>query len=210
MKLLLDFLPIALFFGMFKYAEARPDWASATATEWLGFMVAGGVVGSEAPMLLATVVVIVATLVQIAVLRARGQKIDTMLWVSLALVVVLGGATIYFHSEAFIKWKPTLLYWAMAGALGVGQLMGKNGIRALMGKQMSLPDAVWTRVNLAWVGFFAAMGCLNLWVAATFSTSAWVNFKLFGGMGLMLAFVLAQALVLGKYMQDDKREDGQP
>lgn len=211
MKLLLDFLPIALFFGMFKYAEARPDWASATATEWLGFMVSGGVVGAEAPMLLATVVVIAATLVQIAVLKARGRKVDTMLWISLALVVVLGGATIYFHSEAFIKWKPTLLYWAMAAALGVGQLLGKNGIRALMGTQMSLPEPVWFRVNLAWVGFFAAMGCLNLWVAATFSTSVWVNFKLFGGMGLMLAFVLAQALVLGKYMQEeDKREDRQP
>ncbi len=212
MKLLLDFLPIALFFGMFKYAEARPEWASATATEHLGFMVSGGVVGSEAPMLLATVVVIVATLAQIAILKARGLKIDTMLWVSLALVVVLGGATIYFHSEAFIKWKPTLLYWAMAAGLGLGQLLGRNGIRALMGAQMRLPEAVWARVNLAWVGFFTAMGFLNLWVANTFSTGVWVNFKLFGGMGLMLAFVLLQALVLSKHMQDaeDPPEDRQP
>jgi intracellular septation protein len=159
---------------------------------------------AEAPVLLATVVVIAATLAQIAILMARGQKIDTMLWVSLALVVVLGGATIYFHSETFIKWKPTLLYWAMAGGLLIGQLLGKNGIRALMGSQMSLPDAVWLRVNQAWMAFFSFMGALNLWVAYSFSTSAWVNFKLFGGMGLMFAFVLAQALYLNKYLQTDE------
>lgn len=205
MKLLLDFLPILLFFGMFKYAEAHPDWAAATASDWLGFMVSGSVVGpAEAPVLLATVVVIVATLVQVAVLMARGQKVDTMLWISLALVVVLGGATIYFHSETFIKWKPTVLYWAMAGGLLIGQWLGKNGIRALMGSQMTLPDAVWLRVNQAWIGFFALMGALNLWVAYQFSTAAWVNFKLFGGIGLMFGFVLAQAVVLGKYLKEDE------
>lgn len=208
MKLLLDFLPILLFFGMFKYAEARPDWAAATASDWLGFMVSGSVVGpAEAPVLLATVVVIVATLVQVAVLAARGQKIDTMLWISLALVVVLGGATIYFHSETFIKWKPTVLYWAMAGGLLIGQLLGKNGIRALMGAQMNLPDPLWLRVNQAWMGFFAFMGALNLWVAYQFSTAIWVNFKLFGGIGLMFGFVLAQALVLSKYLKDDEPAD---
>ena len=206
MKLLLDFLPIVLFFAMFKYAEAHPDWAATTASQWLGFMVSGSVVGAaEAPVPLATVVVIAATLVQVAVLMARGQKIDTMLWISLALVVILGGATIYFHSETFIKWKPTLLYWAMAAGLLVGQLLGKNGIRALMGSQMSLPDPVWLRVNQAWIAFFAFMGALNLWVAYQFSTAAWVNFKLFGGIGLMFGFVLAQALVLGKYLKDDEQ-----
>jgi intracellular septation protein len=127
-----------------------------------------------------------------------------MLWVSLALVVVLGGATIYFHSETFIKWKPTLLYWAMAGGLLIGQLLGKNGIRALMGAQMSLPDPVWLRVNQAWMAFFTFMGALNLWVAYEFSTSAWVNFKLFGGMGLMFAFILGQALYLNRYLQNDE------
>ena len=210
MKILLDFLPIVLFFGMFKYAEGQPDWAAATATEWLGFMVAGGVVGpSEAPVLLATVVVIAATLLQIAYLMSRGQKVDTMLWVSLGLVTLLGGATIYFHSEAFIKWKPTVLYWVMGGALLVGQLLGKNGIRALMGQQMRLPEDIWSRVNLAWVAFFTVMGFLNIWVAYSFSTSTWVNFKLFGGIGLMLAFVLAQALVLGKYLQPEQADSQQ-
>ena len=204
MKLLFDFLPILLFFGMFKYAEGKPDWASDTAGQWLGFMVEGSVVGpSEAPVLLATVVVIAATLLQVGWLLLRGRTVDTMLWVSLALVVVLGGATIYFHSETFIKWKPTLLYWAMSAGLIIGQLMGKNGIRALMGAQMTLPEPVWLRVNQAWMGFFAFMGALNLWVAYQFSTGVWVNFKLFGGIGLMLVFVVAQSLILSKYMQED-------
>jgi intracellular septation protein len=203
MKILFDFLPIALFFGMFKYAEGHKDWAASTATEWLGFMVSGGVVGpSEAPVLLATVVVIIATLAQILWLKARGKKVDTMLWVSLALVTVLGGATIYFHSENFIKWKPTVLYWVMGTALLVGQLVfKKNGIKSLMGAQMTLPDTIWRVVNLSWVGFFAVMGILNLWVAFTFPTATWVNFKLFGGLGLMVVFVLAQAVYLNKYVK---------
>ena len=205
MKILFDFLPIALFFGMFKYAEGNKDWAASTATDWLGFMVAGGVVGpAEAPVLLATVVVIVATLAQILWIKLRGRKVDTMLWVSLALVTVLGSATIYFHSESFIKWKPTVLYWVMGGSLLVGELVfKKNGIKSLMGAQMTLPDAVWRKVNFSWVTFFAVMGFINLWVAFNFSTSAWVNFKLFGGMGLMFVFVLAQALFLGKYIKTD-------
>ena len=203
MKLLFDFLPIVLFFGMFKYAEGNKDWAASTATEWLGFMVSGGVVGTvEAPVLLATVVVIVATLAQILWLKARGKKVDTMLWVSLGLVTVLGGATIYFHSESFIKWKPTVLYWVMGAALLIGQLVfKKNGIKSLMGTQMTLPDPAWRTVNFSWVGFFAAMGFLNLWVAFNFPTSIWVNFKLFGGLGLMLLFILVQAVYLNKHVK---------
>lgn len=203
MKILFDFLPIALFFGMFKYAEGHKEWAAATATDWMGFMVSGGVVGpTEAPVLLATVVVIVATLAQIIWIKARGRKVDTMLWVSLALVTALGSATIYFHSEAFIKWKPTVLYWVMGGALLIGQLVfKKNGIKSLMGAQMTLPDKVWRTVNFSWVGFFVVMGFVNLWVAFNFSTSAWVNFKLFGGLGLMVVFILAQALYLNKHVE---------
>ena len=205
MKLLFDFLPIALFFGMFKYADGHKDWAAATATDWLGFMVSGGVVGqAEAPVLLATVVVIVATLLQIIWIKARGRKVDTMLWVSLGLVTILGSATIYFHSENFIKWKPTVLYWVMGGSLLVGQLVfKKNGIKSLMGAQMALPDDIWRTVNFSWVAFFTVMGFINLWVAFNFSTSTWVNFKLFGGMGLMLVFVLAQALLLNKHIKTD-------
>ena len=203
MKILFDFLPIALFFGMFKYADGHKEWAATTATQWLGFMVSGGVVGpAEAPVLLATVVVIVATLAQILWLKASRKKVDAMLWVSLGLVTVLGSATIYFHSESFIKWKPTVLYWVMGAALLFGQLvLKKNGIKSLMGAQMTLPDSIWRVVNFSWIGFFAVMGCLNLWVAFNFPTSTWVNFKLFGGLGLMVAFVMVQAIYLNKHMK---------
>ena len=144
------------------------------------------------------------TLGQILWLKIAGKKVDTMLWVSLGLVTLLGGATIYFHSESFIKWKPTVLYWVMGGALMIGQLVfKKNGIKSMMGAQMSLPEDVWQRVNLSWVGFFAAMGLLNLWVAFNFSTSTWVNFKLFGGLGLMFVFVLIQAMYLNKHIKPD-------
>jgi intracellular septation protein len=203
MKILFDFLPIALFFGMFKYAESHKDWAASTATEWLGFMVSGGIVGlTEAPVLLATVVVIVATLAQILWLKARSKKVDLMLWVSLGLVTALGSATIYFHSESFIKWKPTVLYWVMGSALLFGQLvLKKNGIKSLMGAQMDLPDAIWRLVNFSWVAFFSVMGFLNLWVAFNFPTAIWVNFKLFGGLGLMMLFVLVQAVYLNKHIK---------
>ena len=212
MKLLFDFLPIVLFFVAFKYSDAHKDWAAAFATQHLGFLVAGGVVGTgEAPVLLATVVVIAATLAQVAWLKLRGRRVDTMLWVSLALVVVLGGLTIYFHSETFIKWKPSVLYWAMGLAFWLSPLLfGKNLLRALLGQQMQLPARVWHRLNFAWVAFFAAMGLLNLWVAYSFATDVWVNFKLFGSLGLTLAFTVAQGLVLARYLKDDETLPASP
>jgi intracellular septation protein len=205
MKLLFDFLPIILFFAAFKYADAHKAWAASFASSHLGFVVAGGQVGpEEAPVLLATVVVIVATLAQALWLKARGRKIDTMLWVSLVLVVVLGGLTIYFHSETFIKWKPSVLYWAMGLSFWLGPLLfGKNLLRVLMGEQLDLPPKVWHRLNFAWIAFFGVMGFLNIWVAYTFSTGAWVNFKLFGSLGLMLVFTVAQGLYLQRYMKDE-------
>lgn len=204
MKILFDFLPIVLFFGAFKYAEGNRDWAAAFATQQFGFLVAGGVVGAkEAPVLLATVVVILATLAQVAWLKLRSRKVDTMLWVSLVLVLLLGGATIYFHSDTFIKWKPSVLYWVMGLSFLLGPLLfRKNILRLLLGEQLQLPEKVWQKLNFAWVAFFALMGVLNLWVAYSFSTAAWVNFKLFGGIGLMLAFTIAQGLYLSQYLKE--------
>lgn len=214
MKLLFDFLPILLFFGAFKYAERQQDWAAQFATEHLGFIVSGGIVGpNEAPVLLATVVVIIATLLQIGWLMARGRKVDMMLWVSLGLVVVLGGATIWFHSETFIKWKPSVLYWAMGLGFWISRaVFRKNLLQTLMGEQLQLPAPVWQRLNIAWIAFFALMGLANIYVAYSFSTAAWVNFKLFGGIGLMLLFTLAQGLYLSRYLQadDDARTERQP
>jgi intracellular septation protein len=204
MKFLFDMFPVILFFGVFKWGESHGDAAQSLVGTYLSGLVSGGHVGADqAPILIATAVAIVATIAQIVSLLARRRKVDAMLWVSLAIIVVFGGATIYFHNDTFIKWKPTVLYWVFAVALAGAQLlMRKNPIRMMMGHQVELPDAVWDKLNMAWAGFFAAMGALNLYVAFNFSTSAWVNFKMFGSIGLMIAFVVAQSMVLSKYMKD--------
>ena len=208
MKILFDFLPILLFFATFKYAEGQKEWAARFASEHFGFMVSGGVVGTtEAPVLLATLVVIVATLAQISFLLVRGKKIDMMLWISLGLVVVLGGATVWFHNETFIKWKPSVLYWAMGASFWISQtFFRKNLLQALIGDQLELPRTVWQRLNFAWIAFFALMGLLNLYVAYSFDTSTWVNFKLFGGIGLMLLFTLGQGIYLSRHIKPEPAE----
>src|SRR3982751_3640511 len=136
MKIFFDFLPVLLFFGTFKYAEGQADWAAQFASQHFGFLISGGIVGrDEAPVLLATLAVIAATLVQVAVQLLRHRKVDLMLWVTFGLVVVLGGATIWFHNATFIKWKPSVLYWVMALAFWISQaLFGKNLLQTLIGE----------------------------------------------------------------------------
>jgi intracellular septation protein len=206
MKLFLDFLPIILFFGVFKLADMNAEAAARYATEHLGFAVSGGVVGvDEAPVLLATVVVMVATMVQIGILILMRRKVDTMLWVTFGLIAVLGGATIWFHDPTFIKWKPSALDWAMALALWVSQaLFGKNLLQVLIGGQLELPEPVWKRLNWAWIAFFVLMGVANLYVAYNFSTSTWATFKVFGLTGLMLAFMVAQGFYISRFLKDEE------
>ncbi|MFM7523376.1 MAG: septation protein A [Betaproteobacteria bacterium] len=204
MKLLFDLFPVILFFAVFKFAGAQPEAAQAFASHTLTFLVADGeITAKQAPILLATAVAILATLGQVLWLLLRRRHVDTMLWVSLVIIVVFGGATIYFHDEMFIKWKPTVLYWCFALALlGAQMLMRKNLIRSLMGQQMTLPDPVWDKLNLAWSAFFAAMGALNLYIAFNFPLELWVNFKMFGFIGLMIAFVIAQTAYLSRYLKE--------
>jgi intracellular septation protein len=206
MKFLFDLFPVILFFAMFKWGEAHPDAAQGLAQQYLGGLVSGGAASAtQAPIMLATAIAILATIGQISWLLLRKRKVDGMLWVSLAIIVVFGGATIYFHNETFIKWKPTVLYWCFGTALLVSQvLLGKNLIRLMMEKQISLPDAVWQRLSMAWATFFGVMGLVNLYVAYNFSTAAWVNFKLFGFTGLMFAFIIAQSVFLSKYLKDPR------
>ena len=208
MKLLFDLLPLILFFATFRYAEGHKDWAAAFATEHFGGLVSGGSVGqAEAPVLLSTLMVIAATLTQVAVLKLLRRKVDLMLWVSLSLVVVLGSLTIWFHNETFIKWKPSGLYWSLGLAFWVSQtLFGKNLVQRLLGEQVQLPGPVWRRLNLAWVLFFAGMGLLNLWVAYHFETRTWVDFKVFGATGLMFTFFIAQGVYISRHMPPETED----
>ncbi len=206
MKIFFDLLPIILFFASFKWAEGHKAQAAQWMTQYLGFAVSGGTVGvTEAPVLLATVVVIVMTLLQIVVLKALRKPVDKMLWAGLVIVVVLGGLTLWFHDETFIKWKPTVIYWLMAGGFFVTEIMlGRKMLAQMMVGQIDAPDTVWRNLGWAWVLFFVGMGVLNLWVAFNFPLDTWVNFKMWGSLGLTLGFTLAQGLYLGRHMVPEK------
>ncbi|WP_374320254.1 septation protein A [Aquabacterium sp.] len=202
MKILIDLLPVILFFIAYKWADGHKDTAAQWMTDHLGFLVSGGVVGSmEAPVLLATAVVVIVSIAQIVTLKALRRKVDTILWASLLVVLVLGGLTLWFHSETFIKWKPTVIYWIMAlGFLFTEVIFKRNMLRQMMGGQIDAPAPVWRKLAWAWVAFFAAMGCLNLYVAFHFPTDTWVSFKMWGTTGLMLVFTLAQGAYLSRHM----------
>jgi intracellular septation protein len=181
MKLLFDFFPVVLFFIAFKLFDIYA----------------------------ATAVAIAASLAQIGWLKLRRRRVDTMLWVSLAIVVLFGGATLLLHDETFIKWKPTVLYWMFGVVLAASQLgFRRNLMRAVLGEQVRMPDFAWRRLNWSWVLFFAFMGAANLYVAFSFPTDTWVSYKLFGGMGMLLLFVLLQAVYLSRYIEDPSASPG--
>jgi len=210
MKFLFDLLPVILFFIVYKFADGHQEAAHALAVQYMGGLISGGnVTPEQAPIMLASLVGIVATVLQILYLLARGRKVDGMLWMSLGVIVVTGGATIYFHDESFIKWKPTILYWVFALALFVAQVGFRNNLmRKVMEAQIRLPDAVWAKVGYAWMTFFAAIGVLNLVMAFIVfkgNTGAWVNFKLFGITGIFFAFIIVQTLMLSKYIEDQEQ-----
>jgi len=182
MKFLFDLFPVILFFIAFRMAD----------------------------IYVATAAAIAATFLQIGILALLKRKIDTMLWASLVIIVVFGGATLLLRDETFIKWKPTVLYWLFAGVLTVSALaFGKNLIRAMLSAQVAVPDPVWTRLNWSWAGFFAFMGVLNLFIAYSFPTDLWVNFKLFGATGLLLVFIVLQSIYLARHLPEEKPAEGE-
>ena len=206
-KLLFDLFPVIVFFIAYKIGDA-----SAEATR--AFMASLGLAlgaGEKPGIYFATLVAIAASFVQIGWVKLRGHKVETMLWVTLGIIVVFGGATLWLHDESFIKWQPTVLYWICAAIIFGAAALGRNVIRSLMGAQMELPDPAWSRLNASWGGFFAMMGVANLFVAFNFSTDAWVNFKLFGSLGLMLVFVIGQSMMLTRYLdkEDLNKEEKQ-
>ena len=178
MKLLLDFLPILIFFGAYKVTE---DLITATA------------------------VLIPVTIIQVAVVFWLTKKVEKMALVTLALVIILGGLTVFLNDGWFIMWKPTVVNWLFAAAFFGSHFIGQRPIiKRLLGHAISLEAQQWVTLSFAWIAFFIFSGLLNLIVAYQFSEDVWVNFKLFGGMGLLLLFVLAQGLYLSKYIEEPK------
>ncbi len=177
MQLLFDLLPVILFFVAYKFSGIYT----------------------------ATIVAIIASIIQVVISRLRNGKFENMQIFTLIILVVMGGLTIGLQNEQFIKWKPTLVNWGFAIAIYIFTIVQRRpAIEKLMGKKIQLPINIWYQLNNAWAIFFILLGALNLWVAYQFSTETWVNFKLFGLMGITLFFVLIQGVYLSKHMKTEE------
>ena len=176
MKLFLDFFPILLFFGAYKFA---------------GIYAATGVLMG-------------ATALQMAIIYLRDRRLQAMQWVTLVLILLFGTLTLVLHDDRFIKWKPTVLYAAMAMALAVAYwIFKKNALQVMLGEQLQLPGRIWAHLNLAWIGYCLFMAAINGYVAAYFSTEAWVDFKLWG-YAFPIVFLIAQGLYISPHLQSDE------
>lgn len=179
MKILFDFFPILLFFVAFKLYD----------------------------IYVATMVAIAATVLQVGVAWIRTRKVEPMHIITLALIVVFGGATIYFKDELFIKWKPTVVNWLFGIAFLLSQVSGgRTFVERMMGGNIDLPSTIWRRLNVAWASFFITLGFINLFVVYTFDTETWVNFKLFGLLGLTVLFAIGQTIYLSRYVTEADKE----
>lgn len=184
-KLLFDLFPLVLFFLAFRFSDIYT----------------------------ATGVAMAASVLQILWLKLTRKVIETSHWINLAVIVIFGGATLFFQNDVFIRWKPTVLYWIFALVLLGGRyLMHRNLMQKFMGTHLVLPGHVWDKLNLVWALFFIITGLVNLYVAFSghFTESQWVNFKAFGLLGLMLVFVVTQSLWLGRYLQDSSDNSHPP
>lgn len=174
MKFLFDLFPILLFFVAYKVYD----------------------------IYVATAIAIAASFVQVSAFWLKHRRFEAMHLVTLALIVVFGGATLLLKDELFIKWKPSVLNWLFGAAFLASQFVSdKNLTQRMMGASMTLPAAIWARLNLSWVVFFCVLGFVNLYVVYHFDTDTWVNFKLFGMVGLTLLFVILQSIYLSRYVQ---------
>jgi intracellular septation protein len=203
MKFLFDVFPVILFFITYKWGENHSDIAQQLATQFLSNLVSGGSPNAEqSPILLATAVTIMASIIQISFLLLKKKKVDAMLWISFIIIAVFGSATIYFHSETFIKWKPTVIYGCYAASFLLGQfIFKKNLLKAAMGSQLSMPDPIWSKLSLLWVLYFIVMASVNLYVAFSFPTSTWVSYKLYS-IATLPAFIVLQSIFLSKYIEE--------
>ncbi len=211
MKFLFDIFPVLMFFGVFKVAERFQAGSYELVNKLVGGMMSeGGLRPDQGPIMLATLVAIVASVLQFIYVKVRKQKIDVMLWLSFIVIVVLGSLTIYLHNDDFIKWKPTIIYWLQAGAFLVAWLVfKKNLLKEVMGSQFKLPEFVWQRMLYAWAIAFTFIGAVNLLFAFVIykdDTSAWVSFKLFGLLGMTIVFIIAQTIYLTKHIEEEAPE----
>lgn len=172
MKFLFDFFPIVLFFIAYKMGD----------------------------IYLATITAIIASVIQVIYSRYKHQKFEKLPLFTLATITVLGGATLFFRNELFIKWKPTAIYWLLSSAFLASQWIGKKPlIQRLAESSISLQSKIWSQLNVSWSLFFAGMGVANLYVVYHFDTDTWVNFKLFGTLGLTLLFVIVQGFYIARH-----------
>lgn len=216
MKQLSDFLPILLFFILYKFYLDLPDEFILATNAWVPLMnLTPGEPGDA--IYLATLAAIVVTVIQVVLAAIIVKRVEKMPIITLALLLVFGGATLALKDPAFIQWKPTAINWLFALVFLGSHLIGdKPLIQRMMGHAITIEEQrVWVQLNLAWVGFFVVAGIANMIVAPEidpfglqFSEDTWVDFKLFGLMGMTIAFVVAQAFFLARYMPDSDKEVG--
>jgi len=200
MKLLVDMFPIILFFVTFKfYAVFFPADSNLCLAS---LCISGGDAGA---IYAATLVAMIVAIIQVIYEWVTRGKVETMLIITLAMIVILGGATLIFQDEMFIKWKPSLVNWAFGLAFLGSQYIGEKPlIQRMMETNVHLTEEkIWKKLNLVWAIFFMSLGVINLYVAYHFNTETWVNFKLFGLLGLTFAFIIAQAFYLTRYIVEE-------
>lgn len=179
MKQLIDFIPLVIFFIIFKFVD----------------------------IYYATGALMVATVLQVIALQLIYKKVEKGNWITLALVLVFGAMTLFFHNDVFIKWKVTVLYAAFGLALWISLLMKKPMMKQLLGKEMQLPEVVWNRITFAWGLFFWIVGALNVYVAFHLSTETWVDFKVFGVFAMMIVCVIATGIYIYRYLPQHQEQD---
>lgn len=180
MKQLLEFIPIILFFITYKFYGIYD----------------------------ATKVVIIASIIQVSFTWIKYREVKAMQWITLGLILVMGGATLYLQDEQFIKWKSSIINWLFGIAFLGNQFFGKKPfVERMMGAALELPSLVWKRLNLMWALFFISAGFINLYVMYNYDTDDWVTFKTFGGPALMVIFILLQMVFLYKYIPETETEE---
>lgn len=207
MKFLFDVFPVIFFFITYKWGEKNAESSQQIANQVLSHFTAGnGISLEQAPILLATALAIVASVIQIGYLLISKKKVDAMLWISFFIITVFGSATIYFQNDAFIKWKPTIIYWCYGVSFLISDFFfKKNLLKVAMGGQIIMPDDIWRKLNLIWAAYFIGMGILNIYVAFSFPQTTWVSFKLYS-IGALPVFLILQSFFLAKHIQEPIQE----